>query len=170
MATVLASLLLFLVGSVARPTTVRVRAQSHLPAISRLASRPFRTGLARCRGAQEQRKAQRIAVAAVKQQFDSFDEMLKQFELPVLVDFYADWCGPCKLMESELEIVQTALRDKIQIVKIDTEKHANIAQQHKVYGLPTMALFKNGEQVWRFEGAMRADNLVSEIEAELNKM
>ncbi|GAB5371687.1 hypothetical protein AAMO2058_001601100 [Amorphochlora amoebiformis] len=101
---------------------------------------------------------------AVKQSFGSFEEMLKQFDLPVFVDFYATWCGPCQLMEKELEIVQTALRHKVQVVKIDTDQHPEIAAENNVYGLPTMALFKNGEQVWRIEGAMRATDLISKLE------
>eukprot|EP00466_Bigelowiella_natans_P019703 jgi/Bigna1/91139/estExt_fgenesh1_pg.C_890072 len=107
-------------------------------------------------------------VQAEKQQFESFEDMLKNFELPVLVDFYATWCGPCQIMEKELETVQTTLRNKIQVVKIDTDQHQSIATAQEVYGLPTMALFKEGKQIWRMEGAMPAAKLIQTLEKYLD--
>ena len=74
---------------------------------------------------------------ATKKQFNSFEEMLSSSDLPVLVDFYADWCGPCQLMARELEMVNAELQGKLQIIKIDTEKYPELASQYQVYALPT---------------------------------
>lgn len=102
---------------------------------------------------------------ATKKQFNSFEEMLAGSDVPVLVDFYADWCGPCQMMARELEIVNARLQGRIQIAKIDTEKYPDLATQHNVYALPTIVLFKNGQAVDRIEGAMKADQLVQRLQA-----
>jgi thioredoxin len=101
---------------------------------------------------------------AVKKQFASFQEMIAESELPVLVDFYADWCHPCRLMAKELEKVQVQIGDRIQVVKIDTEKYEDIATDHHVYALPTLVLFKGGQPVQRFEGLVAADQLIGQLE------
>uniref|UniRef100_A0A0D6R1X1 Thioredoxin domain-containing protein n=1 Tax=Araucaria cunninghamii TaxID=56994 RepID=A0A0D6R1X1_ARACU len=105
-----------------------------------------------------------LRVQATKQTFSSFDEMLKKSEQPVLVDFYATWCGPCQYMVPILEDVGRRLKDKIRVVKIDTEKYPSIASRYDVQALPTFILFRNGQPFDRFEGALPADQLVSRIE------
>ncbi|CDN15181.1 Thioredoxin [Richelia intracellularis] len=101
---------------------------------------------------------------ATKKQFNSFEEMLSSSDLPVLVDFYADWCGPCQLMARELEMVNAELQGKLQIIKIDTEKYPELASQYQVYALPTLVLFKNGQPVERIEGALKAKEVVGKIQ------
>ncbi|NRB08153.1 MAG: thioredoxin [Richelia sp.] len=101
---------------------------------------------------------------ATKKQFNSFEEMLFSSDLPVLVDFYADWCGPCQLMARELEMVNAELQGKLQIIKIDTEKYPELASQYQVYALPTLVLFKNGQPVERIEGALKAKEVVGKIQ------
>ena len=101
---------------------------------------------------------------ATKKQFNSFEEMLSSSALPVLVDFYADWCGPCQLMARELEMVNAELQGKLQIIKIDTEKYPELASQYQVYALPTLVLFKNGQPVERIEGALKAKEVVEKIQ------
>ena len=101
---------------------------------------------------------------ATKKQFSSFEEMLSSSNLPVLVDFYADWCGPCQVMAKELEIVNAELQGKLQIMKIDTEKYPELATQYQVYALPTLVLFHNGKPVERIEGALKAKEVVQTIE------
>jgi thioredoxin len=99
-----------------------------------------------------------------KKQFNSFEEMLSGSDLPVLVDFYAEWCGPCQMMVPILEQVNNQLKDRLRIVKIDTEKYANLATQYQISALPTLVLFKQGQPVDRIEGAMQAQQLVQRIQ------
>ncbi|KAK4390942.1 Thioredoxin Y2, chloroplastic [Sesamum angolense] len=106
-------------------------------------------------------------VASKKQTFSSFDELLENSDKPVLVDFYATWCGPCQFMVPILEQVSAKMIDKIQVVKIDTEKYPSIANDYSIEALPTFILFKDGKPFDRFEGAMAADQLIQRIEASL---
>jgi thioredoxin len=102
---------------------------------------------------------------ATKKQFNSFEEMLTGSDVPVLVDFYAEWCGPCQLMARELEQVNAQMQGRLQVVKIDTDTYPDIATQYHVNALPTLVLFKNGQPVERIEGAMRANELVQKLQA-----
>ncbi|KAK1299895.1 hypothetical protein QJS10_CPB13g01337 [Acorus calamus] len=103
-------------------------------------------------------------VKAMKQTFSTFDEMLENSDKPVLVDFYATWCGPCQIMAPILNQVSDALNDKIQVVKIDTEKYPSIADRYSIQALPTFIIFRDGEPCDRFEGALPADQLIQRIE------
>lgn len=102
---------------------------------------------------------------AVKKQFTSFQEMLSQADVPVLVDFYAIWCGPCQIMASVLEQVRLQMRDRVQIVKIDTDKYPQLASQYQIHALPTLVLFQNGRAVQRIEGVVQAPELVQYLES-----
>jgi thioredoxin 1 len=82
---------------------------------------------------------------------------------PVLVDFFATWCGPCKTMSPILEHVKTQLKDAVRIVKIDVDKNQRVAQDHAVRGVPTLILFREGKPVWRQSGVVPADQLVAII-------
>lgn len=84
-------------------------------------------------------------------------------ETPVLVDFFADWCGPCKMLAPILKDVKSDLGDAIKIVKIDVDKNASIATKYQVRGVPTMVLFKNGKQVWRQSGVLQKNDIVQVI-------
>ncbi|KAL1561142.1 thioredoxin Y2, chloroplastic-like [Salvia divinorum] len=106
-------------------------------------------------------------VASKNQTFSTFDELLEKSDKPVLVDFYATWCGPCQLMVPVLEKVSASLIDKIQVVKIDTEKYPAIADKYQIQALPTIILFKDGKPFDRFEGAMGADQLIERVETSL---
>ncbi|XP_028763872.1 thioredoxin Y1, chloroplastic [Neltuma alba] len=106
-------------------------------------------------------------VKAKKQTFSSFDDLLANSEKPVLVDFYATWCGPCQFMVPILDEVSTRLIDKIQVVKIDTERYPSIADKYRIEALPTFIIFKDGKPLDRFEGALTADQLIERIEAGL---
>ncbi len=100
---------------------------------------------------------------ALKKQFRSLNELLAGANKPVLVDFYAEWCGPCKMMAKVLEEVNDDLRGRIQIVKINTEKYPGLAGQHNITALPTMILFNGGQPVQRLEGLMGADELLDRL-------
>jgi thioredoxin len=104
---------------------------------------------------------------ATKKQFNSFEEMLSGSDVPVLVDFYADWCGPCQMMVPILEKVNLELKDKLRIVKIDTEKYTELASQYGIAALPTLVLFKQGKPVDKIEGVMQAAQLVQHLQTQL---
>jgi thioredoxin len=104
---------------------------------------------------------------ATKQQFSSFEEMLAGSTTPVLVDFYAPWCGPCQMMAGILNEVKQQMGDRLQVVKINTDNYPAIATQHRIEALPTLVLFKNGQPIDRIEGVLRAEQLVERLSAKL---
>eukprot|EP00249_Psilotum_nudum_P013790 c24511_g1_i1 orf=923-1615(-) len=109
-----------------------------------------------------------MQVHALKKTFSTFDDLLSSSELPLLVDFYATWCGPCQFMVPILDNVGDALRDEIRIVKIDTEKYPSIASRYGVQALPTFILFHNGTPIDRLEGALSAPELIQRIQERLS--
>ena len=82
-----------------------------------------------------------------------------QSEKPVLVDFFATWCGPCKMMSPVLKEVKDELGDAITIVKIDVDQAQDLAQALSVQGVPTFVLFQKGQPLWRSSGAMSKSQL-----------
>lgn len=102
---------------------------------------------------------------AVKKEFTSFQDLLSSSNVPVLVDFYATWCGPCHMMASILETVNAQLKGRLQVIKIDTEKYPQVAAQYNIHALPTVVLFKNAQPVDRIEGVVPADQLINRLQA-----
>ena len=90
----------------------------------------------------------------------SFEEVIKS-ETPVLVDFYADWCGPCKAMEPVIKEVAGMVKDKTRVIKVNIDKNLKAAQAYNVQAVPTFILFKNGQPVWRHPGMIDKNNLLS---------
>ena len=84
----------------------------------------------------------------------------------VLVDFFATWCGPCKVLGPILKEVKDQLGEQIKIVKIDVDKKQQLANQYQVRGVPTMILFQNGNQVWRQSGLVQKNDLLSILKIE----
>jgi thioredoxin 1 len=96
----------------------------------------------------------------------TFNELIKG-NMPVLVDFYAEWCGPCKTMSPILKEVAKQVKGNAKIIKIDVDKNQQAATAYKVRGVPTLLLFKNGKQVWRQSGVVQTSVLVNLIKQHL---
>ncbi|MBW4441187.1 MAG: thioredoxin [Plectolyngbya sp. WJT66-NPBG17] len=100
---------------------------------------------------------------ATKQQFNSFEELLSGSETPILVDFYATWCGPCQMMSGFLDLAKESLQDKMKIVKIDVDKYPEIASQYGITALPTLVVFKQAQPVDKIEGVIRPQQLIDRV-------
>lgn len=92
----------------------------------------------------------------------SFDDIIHS-EKPVLVDFYADWCGPCQMLGPILKDVKDSLGDRISILKINVDKNQKAAHHYRIKGVPTMMLFQNGKQLWRQSGVLSKIDIVNII-------
>ena len=96
----------------------------------------------------------------------SFNEIVQQ-EVPVLIDFKADWCAPCKMMTPILKQVKQNFKDQIKIIKIDIDKNPAVAQKYAVRSVPTLALFTNGKLVWRQSGVIQANQIISSVNSHI---
>ncbi|TAD82630.1 MAG: thioredoxin [Bacteroidetes bacterium] len=93
----------------------------------------------------------------------TFDEMI-QTDKPVLVDFFAEWCGPCKMMAPILKEVKTAIGDAATIIKVDVDKNPQASEKYQIQGVPTLIIFKQGKPVWRQSGVVQKAGLIQAIQ------
>lgn len=98
----------------------------------------------------------------------TFDELVLQSNKPVLTDFWAVWCGPCKMIAPILEEIAHEYRDRLTIAKLDVDHNPNVAIRYGVQSIPTLILFKNGHETARLIGAMSKERLLSQIEPHLD--
>ncbi len=100
---------------------------------------------------------------ATTRQFSSFNDLISHTSQPLLIDFYADWCGPCRMMVPILDQVKQSLKAKVEIVKIDSERYPQLASQYRIQSLPTLLLFYHGKEVQRWEGVQPPEVLIDAI-------
>jgi len=87
---------------------------------------------------------------------------------PVLVDFYADWCGPCKQMPPILKDVKHDLKERVRIIKVNVDKNPFIATKYQIRSIPTIMIFKNGKDIWKGLGVRSAHELKSVLREHIN--
>ena len=93
---------------------------------------------------------------------ESFQELI-QSEKPVLVDFYATWCGPCKAMEPIVKEIAKATEGKARVVKVDIDKRVQLAQAYNVNAVPTFMIFKKGNLIWRHPGMIDKNTMLLQL-------
>ena len=91
-----------------------------------------------------------------------FKELINKNK-PVLIDFYAEWCGPCKLMSPVLNEVKDELGESVSVIKIDVDRNREITQKFGIKGVPTFMIFKEGKQLWRQSGIISKEELLSKL-------
>ncbi|HMV78674.1 MAG TPA: thioredoxin [Leptospiraceae bacterium] len=89
----------------------------------------------------------------------SFDELIRTHELPILVDFWAEWCGPCRMMTPVLSQLASEMKGKLTVIKINTDEKPALAAKYGISSIPTMILFKEGKEAGRTSGAMNLESL-----------
>ena len=89
---------------------------------------------------------------------EKFNEIINGGQL-TLVDFFATWCGPCKMMHPVLEQLKDEMGESIRIIKVDVDKNEKLSENYRIQSVPTLILFRGGEAVWRQSGAMRLSDL-----------
>lgn len=102
-----------------------------------------------------------------KAQPKSFFELIKTSKKPILVDFYADWCGPCKMVTPAIEKVAKDFSGKLMTIKINVDKAQSAASKYQIQSIPTIMMFKNGESIMRLTGAQSYEIIKQEVQKNL---
>ena len=102
-----------------------------------------------------------------KTKMNKFNDIINS-ENPVLVDFFATWCGPCQMLSPVLKLVKDNLGERITIIKIDVDKNQELASQYQDRSVPTMMLFKEGKQLWRQSGVLSKEEIIRIILDKIN--
>jgi len=92
----------------------------------------------------------------------SFEEIING-DKPVLIDFHADWCGPCKILSPIIQEVAKELNGKVRVIKIDVDKNPAVSSKFHIRGVPTMILFKDGKSVWRQSGVLQKREIIDSL-------
>jgi len=95
----------------------------------------------------------------------SFEDLIKTHDKPVLVDFWAEWCGPCKMVSPVVEQLAREWKGRVTVIKINTDEKQHVAARYHISGIPTIILFKNGKEVHRVSGALPLPALKSAFES-----
>ncbi len=98
----------------------------------------------------------------------SFNQLIQQSKLPVVVDFWAEWCGPCKMVSPSLERIAKEYSGKLLVVKINVDEKPHIAAQYQIQSIPTIMMFQNGQAVMRLVGAQPYESLKRQIQRALS--
>ena len=98
----------------------------------------------------------------------SFTDLIHKSDVPVLVDFYADWCAPCKTLSPIIQQVSSALHGRVKVIKVNVDKNQSAAIKYQIRGVPTMILFRQGKVLWRQSGVMQKNALQQTLEKYLN--
>lgn len=93
---------------------------------------------------------------------ETFAQLIQSSQ-PVLVDFFATWCGPCKAMEPVIKEVAKTMEGKVRVVKVDIDRQQHITQQYNISAVPTFMLFKNGNIIWRHPGMIEKSSLLNKL-------
>jgi thioredoxin 1 len=93
---------------------------------------------------------------------DSFKDIINS-DKPVLIDFFATWCGPCQMLGPVLKQVKDSLGDRVSIIKVDVDKNQELAVMQQVLGVPTMMLYQRGQQLWRQSGVLSKEEIIQII-------
>ena len=94
---------------------------------------------------------------------ENFENEVLKSDIPVIIDFYADWCGPCKMMSPIIDAIADEMGDKIKVGKINTDENINLAQQYGIMSIPTILVIKNGEIAKSFIGVTDKTTIIEEL-------